>query len=172
MQARQVMTNPAVAGRSETTIDNAGKAAGLVSERDFIRRVEINTAPRQSFPKSNNPAARIVPICIKYRSTNEDLTALNSQLQDTLERQRTTSDDLQNILYGIDVATLFLDTELNIRFFTPATQLLFNFGPSDVGKPVASLQSLVVDDTLLLDARTVLKTLTPIEREIESRTGG
>ena len=166
------MTKLAVTGRNETPVDNAGKAAGLVSEDDFIRRVGIIAAPGQSLPKSSNPAARTVPICIKYRSTNEDLTALNSQLQDTLERQRTTSDVLQNILYGIDVATLFLDTDLNIRFFTPATQLLFNFGPSDVGKPVASLQSLVVDDTLLLDARTVLKTLTPIEREIESRTGG
>ena len=41
--------------------------------------------------------------------------------------QRTTSDDLENILYSIDVATLFLDTDLNIRFFTPATQSLFSF---------------------------------------------
>jgi len=108
---------------------------------------------------------------MRYRSTNERLTALNSQLQDTLERQRTTSDDLQNILYSIDVATLFLDTDLNIRFFTPATQSLFNFSPNDVGQPVASFQTLAPDDTLLLDARTVLKTITPIEREIESRRG-
>jgi two-component system CheB/CheR fusion protein len=112
------------------------------------------------------------PTDTKYRSTNEGLTAANSQLQDTLERQRTTSDDLQNILYSIDVATLFLDTDLNIRFFTPATQSLFNFSPSDVGQPVASFQLLDPDDTLLLDARTVLKTITPIEREIESGNDG
>ncbi len=55
------------------------------------------------------------------QSLNEELTALNSQLQETLERQRTTSNDLQNILYSTDVATLFLDTQLKIRFFTPAT---------------------------------------------------
>ena len=103
----------------------------------------------------------------KYRSTNENLTALNSQLQDTIESQRTTSDDLQNILYSIDVATLFLDTDLNIRFFTPATQSLFSFGSSDIGKPLANFHSLAADDTLLLDARTVLKTNVPIEREIE-----
>ena len=110
-------------------------------------------------------------IDLKYRSTNESLTALNSQLQETLERQRTTSDDLQNILYSIDVATLFLDTDLNIRFFTPATQSLFNFSQNDVGQPVASFLSLAPGDTLLLDARTVLKTITPIEREVESRSG-
>jgi two-component system, chemotaxis family, CheB/CheR fusion protein len=110
-------------------------------------------------------------IDLKYRSTNESLTALNSQLHDSLERQRTTSDDLQNILYSIDVATLFLDTDLNIQFFTPATQSLFNFSQNDVGQPVASFLSFAPDDTLLLDARTVLKTITPIEREIESRSG-
>jgi two-component system, chemotaxis family, CheB/CheR fusion protein len=112
------------------------------------------------------------PTDAKYRSTNEGLTAANSQLQDTLERQRTTSDDLQNILYSIDVATLFLDTDLNIRFFTPATQSLFNFSQSDVGQPVARFQLLDPDDTLLLDARTVLKAITPIEREIERGSGG
>ena len=53
---------------------------------------------------------------------NEELTALNGQLQEALERQRTTSNDLQNVLYSTDVATVFLDTQLNIRFFTPATR--------------------------------------------------
>jgi two-component system CheB/CheR fusion protein len=100
------------------------------------------------------------------------MTAPNGQFQETPERQRTTSDDLQNILYSIDVATLFLDTDLNIRFFTPATRSLFNFGPDDVGQPVTGFQLLDPDDTLLLDARTVLKAFTPIEREIESRPGG
>jgi two-component system CheB/CheR fusion protein len=105
------------------------------------------------------------PIDIKYLSANERLNALN-------KRQHTTSDDLQNILYSIDVATLFLDTDLNIRFFTPATQSLFGFVADDVGQPVASFQLLDPDDTLLLDARTVLKAFTPIEREIEGRNGG
>ena len=61
----------------------------------------------------------------ELQSLNEELTALNSQLQETLERQRTTSNDLQNVLYSTDVATIFLDTGLNIRFFTPATKSLF-----------------------------------------------
>jgi two-component system, chemotaxis family, CheB/CheR fusion protein len=132
----------------------------------------ISREARQPLRTSERQVGAAEPIDIKYRSTNERLTALNGQLQDTLERQRTTSDDLQNILYSIDVATLFLDTDLNIRFFTPATQSLFNFSPNDVGQPVASFQTLAPDDTLLLDARTVLKTITPIEREIESRSGG
>ena len=107
----------------------------------------------------------------ELQSLNEELTALNSQLQETLERQRTTSNDLQNVLYSTDVATLFLDTSLNIRFFTPATKSLFNVIPSDIGRPLADLNLPAADRALLTDARTVLATLTPIEREIEAQSG-
>ena len=107
----------------------------------------------------------------ELQSLNEELTALNSQLQETLERQRTTSNDLQNILYSTDVATLFLDTQLKIRFFTPATKSLFNVISGDIGRPLADLSSLASDRLLLEDARTVLRTLKPIEREIEANNG-
>jgi two-component system CheB/CheR fusion protein len=107
----------------------------------------------------------------ELQSLNEELTALNGQLQETLERQRTTSNDLQNVLYSTDVATLFLDPHLNIRFFTPATKLLFNIIPGDVGRPLADLNSLAADADLLPDAKTVLRTLDPIEREIAAQTG-
>ena len=107
----------------------------------------------------------------ELQSLNEELTALNGQLQETLERQRTTSNDLTNVLYSTDVAILFLDTNLNIRFFTPATKSLFSVIPSDVGRPLADLNSLAADGALLNDARTVLATLAPIEREIEARSG-
>jgi two-component system CheB/CheR fusion protein len=107
----------------------------------------------------------------ELQSLNEELTALNTQLQETLERQRTTSNDLQNILYSTDVATIFLDLELNIRFFTPATQSLFNIIPSDVGRPLADLNPLASDETLVTDAALVLKARVPVEREIESGNG-
>jgi two-component system, chemotaxis family, CheB/CheR fusion protein len=107
----------------------------------------------------------------ELQSLNEELTALNSQLQETLERQRTTSNDLQNILYSTDVATLFLDTELNIRFFTPATKALFSVIPSDIGRPLADLSLPAADSALLADARAVLQTLSPVEGEIEARNG-
>jgi two-component system, chemotaxis family, CheB/CheR fusion protein len=107
----------------------------------------------------------------ELQSLNEELTALNSQLQETLERQRTTSNDLQNVLYSTDLATLFLDPDLNIRFFTPATKALFSVIASDIGRPLADLTSLAADGALLTDARKVLITRSSIEREIEARNG-
>ena len=107
----------------------------------------------------------------ELQSLNEELNALNSQLQETLDRQRTTSDDLQNVLYSTDVATVFLDTRFNIRFFTPATKALFNVIPSDIGRPLTDLKSLAADEALLDDARRVLKTQSPVEREIQGQSG-
>ena len=107
----------------------------------------------------------------ELQSLNEELTALNGQLQETLERQRTTADDLQNVLYSTDLATLFLDRDLNIRFFTPATKLLFNIIPGDVGRPLSDLSSLGADGTLSHAAKVVLRALTPLEKEIETESG-
>jgi two-component system, chemotaxis family, CheB/CheR fusion protein len=107
----------------------------------------------------------------ELQALNEELTALNSQLQETLERQRTTSNDLQNVLYSTEVATLFLDMQLNIRFFTPATRSLFNVLPGDIGRPLGDLSSLAPDDDLLADTRTVLRTSVSSEREIQAQTG-
>lgn len=107
----------------------------------------------------------------ELQSLNEELTTLNSQLQETLDRQRVTSNDLQNVLYSTDVATLFLDSSLNIRFFTPATTALFNLILSDIGRPLDDLKSLSSDDALSEDARTVLQHHEAIDREIETTQG-
>ena len=107
----------------------------------------------------------------ELQSLNEELTALNSQLQETLERQRTTADDLQNVLYSTNVATLFLDRELRIRFFTPATRSVFAILPGDIGRPLADLHSLAADGALAGDAMAVLADLKPAEREIEAADG-
>jgi two-component system CheB/CheR fusion protein len=107
----------------------------------------------------------------ELQSLNEELTALNGQLHEMLDRQRTTSADLQNVLYSTDVATIFLDRDLTIRFFTPAIKALFSILPGDLGRPLADLHSLSADGALGRDAATVLRTLAPIEREIETETG-
>ena len=107
----------------------------------------------------------------ELQSLNEELTAVNSQLQETLERQRTTSDDLQNVLYSTNVATLFLDLDGRIRFFTPATRALFAVIPSDVGRKLTDFATLAPDSALAADMEAVRDRLAPLEREIETADG-
>jgi len=107
----------------------------------------------------------------ELQSLNEELTALNSQLQETLERQRTTSNDLQNVLYSTNVATLFPRHQSEYPLLHARHQGTFQRHSSDVGRPLADLNSLAADGALLTDARTVLQTLAPLEREIEAQSG-
>ncbi len=107
----------------------------------------------------------------ELQSLNEELTALNGQLQETIDRARATADDLQNVLYSTDTATLFLDRELKIRFFTPATRSLFTVIPGDVGRPLTDLRSLSADTKLVGDAESVLASSEPVEREVETPDG-
>ena len=107
----------------------------------------------------------------ELQSLNEELTALNGQLHETLERQRSTSNDLQNILDSSGVATLFLDRELNIRFFTPAAKSLFRVIATDVGRPLADLARRINDTRLLADAGAVLAGHVPPNREVEADDG-
>jgi two-component system CheB/CheR fusion protein len=107
----------------------------------------------------------------ELQSLNEELTAVNSQLQEILERQRTTSDDLQNILYSTNVATLFLDLEGRIRFFTPPIRALFAIISADVGRKLTDFAALAPDGTLAADVTAVQDRLEPLEREIEAADG-
>ncbi|MCF3974982.1 chemotaxis protein CheB [Paracoccus salsus] len=143
--------------------------------RDLEREVETHGADaaealalNEEFQSTNE---ELLASKEELQSLNEELTALNSQLQETLERHRTTANDLQNVLFSTDVATLFLDLELNIRFFTPAARAIFRVIPTDVGRPLADLASVVSDAELEADARAVITSSDPRECEIEGAGG-
>jgi len=107
----------------------------------------------------------------ELQALNEELTVLNSQLQETVERQRTTADDLTNVLNSTNVATLFLDLNLCIRFFTPATRTVFGVIATDIGRPIYDLRPLALDTYLIDEARRVLDAEEPVEREISTSEG-
>ncbi|WP_164155782.1 CheR family methyltransferase [Sandarakinorhabdus rubra] len=107
----------------------------------------------------------------ELQSLNEELVALNGQLQETIDRQRTMADDLQNILYSTNVATIFLDLDQHIRFFTPATRVLFHMLPGDIGRPFGDLAPLAPDPQLASDIAAVEAGELPPDREVATPTG-
>ena len=178
---------PKLAGSADVTPADVPRVVELERELEATK-IELQNAVRSLETSSEEQMAineETLSVNEEYQSTNEELlaskeelqslneelNALNSQLQETLERQRTTADDLRNVLYSTDVATIFLDTQFNIRFFTPATKALFNVIPGDVGRPLTDLKSLATDGALLDDAQKVLKNQTPVEREIQGQSG-
>jgi len=176
----QVATPPAQPVLQDQTLPGGGNASALGAElAAAVQELEAMRAAHRALREDalsvseEYQAANEELLASKeeLQSLNEELTALNAQLQETLEKQRTTADDLQNILYSTNVATLFLDTLLNIRFFTPATRALFSLRQGDIGRPLADLAPLSSDRDLLADAALVLHGAAALEREIEAREG-
>jgi two-component system CheB/CheR fusion protein len=108
----------------------------------------------------------------ELQSINEELQTVNSELKLKLESASRTNSDLQNLIAAMDFGTLFLDTSLRIRRFTPRLTELFSILPADIGRPITDFTNRLDYDGLVDDARKVLADLTPLKREIRSRKGG
>ena len=107
----------------------------------------------------------------ELQSINEELTTVNSELQQKIEELSKTSSDLNNLLGSTEIGTIFLDTSLNIRRFTPAATEFLSLLQTDIGRPVSHLASNMHYDRLVEDAKEVLKTLVPKEMEVETKKG-
>lgn len=107
----------------------------------------------------------------ELQSFNEELHSVNSQLQHKISEADETSNDLANLLSGTEIATVFLDTDLRIKWFSPATKQLLELVLSDIGRPIGHFARKFADEKLLSDADAVLAKLTPIETEIRSDEG-
>ncbi len=108
----------------------------------------------------------------ELQSINEELQTVNSELKTKLESVSHAHSDIQNLMAATDVGILFLDTQLRINRFTPRIAELFNIAPGDEGRSITDFTHSLDYDGLADDARTVLRDLASIEREVRSRTGG
>jgi two-component system CheB/CheR fusion protein len=107
----------------------------------------------------------------ELQSMNEELQTVNSELKMKLEGVSRAHSDLQNLMAATEVGTLFLDTQLRIKRFTPRLADLFNITITDEGRPITDFTHHLNYDQLELDARKVLRDLAPEEREAQSKTG-
>ena len=82
-----------------------------------------------------------------------------------------TNDDMQNLLNSTEVATLFLDNELNIKRYTEQARQLIHVIQTDIGRPLAHLVSSLAYEKLVDDCREVLRTLVFKLAEVRSKDG-
>jgi len=105
----------------------------------------------------------------ELQSINEELQTVNSELKSKLELISRANSDLQNLLAATDFGTLFLDSGLNIKRFTEPARELFSITASDEGRPITDFAHQLEYNELVKDARSVIKSLAPLRREIRSR---
>jgi PAS domain-containing protein len=78
---------------------------------------------------------------------------------------------MNNLLNSTEIATIFVDNDLNIKRYTERASQLIKLIPSDVGRHIGDLVSNLDGHTLIDDAREVLQTLVYKEKEVSSNTG-
>jgi two-component system CheB/CheR fusion protein len=106
----------------------------------------------------------------ELQSLNEELQTVNVELQGKVEELSRANDDMTNLLNATDIATIFLDNDLNIKRHTAQAARVIRLIPSDVGRSIADLVSRLRYDQLIDDAREVLRTLA--FKEVEVRSDG
>ncbi len=108
----------------------------------------------------------------EMQSVNEELSTVNAELQTKLGDLSRANNDMNNLLAGTGIGTVFVDHELRMLRFTPAAREIINLIPSDTGRLVSDIASNLLDyQNLGLDVRAVLDTLVPKEVEVRTKTG-
>jgi len=107
----------------------------------------------------------------ELQALNEELQTLNAELQLKVEELAQVNDDMQNLLNGTDIATLFLDRQLRIKRFTEQARRVVRLIETDVGRPIGDLVPQMRYERLTVDAQLVLDTLMPHETEVQSLDG-
>ncbi len=108
----------------------------------------------------------------ELQSINEELATVNAELNNKVVDLVQTNNDMNNLLAGTGIATVFVDHQLRILRFTPAATQIINLILSDVGRPVGHIVSnLTGYDLLSVDTQIVMDTLIPKEVEVQTVAG-
>jgi two-component system CheB/CheR fusion protein len=107
----------------------------------------------------------------ELQAVNEELQTVNSELAHRVGELANANSDLKNLLESTQIATIFLDNDLRLRSFTPASSEVFHLIEADVGRPIVHVAARVNYPELQDDARKVLKSLGQVSREVVSSDG-
>lgn len=105
----------------------------------------------------------------EMQSLNEELQTVNLELQSKVTEFMESNNDMKNLLNSTDIATLFLDKELNIRRFTDQVTKLIRLRQSDIGRPFVEMATDLKYPEIAEHAREVLQTLRYKENDISSK---
>jgi len=100
------------------------------------------------------------------QSMNEELQTINGELQSKLDDLALAQSDMQNLLNSTDIATLFLDKDLNVRRFTEQIARVVHLRAADIGRPLSELASTLLYPEMHDDVKETLRTLAFSEKQI------
>jgi two-component system, chemotaxis family, CheB/CheR fusion protein len=137
------------------------------SEQQASMNEEMQTANEQL--QSTNE--ELMVSMEEVQSMNEELQTLNQELQARLDELMSASDDMGNLLNSTEIATVFLDAQLNVRRFTPHATSVINLREVDVGRPVSDIATALRYPELVPDAMEVMRTGASRDADVSTTDG-
>jgi two-component system CheB/CheR fusion protein len=107
----------------------------------------------------------------ELQSMNEELITVNYELKLKVEETGKANDDLNNLIASTDIATIFVDSGMRIKRFTPRAADIFSIIPSDINRSLLDLTHRLDYDALADDVARTFQTLRMVERELRSNDG-
>ena len=107
----------------------------------------------------------------EMQSLNEELITVNTEIQVKVNELTQANNDMKNLLNRTEIATIFLDNDLNIRRYTPEATGIFNLISSDVGRPISHIVSKLKHDNIIKDVHKVLDSLIFKEVHLQANDG-
>ncbi|MCP3870293.1 MAG: hypothetical protein GY703_19815 [Gammaproteobacteria bacterium] len=107
----------------------------------------------------------------ELQSLNEESAIVNAELQSRIDELSQINDDMRNLLDSTNIATVFLDTQLCVRRFTPTATGIVPLVVTDSGRPIRHLKTSLVDVDLAEYGKEVLRDLAVREAEVKSQDG-
>ena len=107
----------------------------------------------------------------ELQSLNEELITVNTELQNKNDELSVLNNDMKNLLDSINIPTIFLDNNLNIKRFTIHATKIVNLISTDIGRPINHIATNLKYEKFVEDAREVLRTLVFKEIELQTNEG-
>ncbi len=106
----------------------------------------------------------------ELQAVNEELYSVNSELQSKLVELTDINNDINNLLSSTEIGTIFLDSQLRIRKYTPVIERLFNVQKNDIGRHVYNFTDNFDFENYKNSLNKVLESRVSVEFEIKNRS--
>ncbi|MGY5851014.1 chemotaxis protein CheB [Salegentibacter sp. F14] len=107
----------------------------------------------------------------ELQSVNEEINTVNAENLQKVEDLAALNADMNNLLESTEIGTIFLDTDLKIRKFTPAIKDHFNLIASDEGRPIDHFTDSMGKNNLISRSERVLRTGKILEKRVITKSG-
>jgi two-component system, chemotaxis family, CheB/CheR fusion protein len=108
----------------------------------------------------------------ELHSLNEELYTVNAEYEKKNAELTALNDDHANLLASLDIGVVYLDQNLVIRKYNPASANAFKLMPLDIGRPIDHIAYQLSDQaSMIAMVHEVLDSGAMFEQEVQTRSG-